>query len=189
MHANPHIDTSIAGLYDPLKKIYITSEPLPGFVLFLFFFLLHHLPNLEHDSHFGTMVRTDKRNPIDGTKPFRFDALMSHFGLNVSFWVECNLSPGISPAHVPTRRRPTRRGHRHYLETVPPVLHRQASFALWTVRQVHDTQQLQRSAQTFSAVAQGYWFIFSLLRAPQLKPEYHSTVPAASMSLARIRYP
>jgi WASH complex subunit strumpellin len=55
-----------AGMYDPLQKIYITSKPLEGFPVFLFSFLLRHLPSLAYDAHFGTLVRTKVKHKLDG---------------------------------------------------------------------------------------------------------------------------
>ena len=50
-----------AGLSDPLTKIYITSDPLQGFVIFLFSFLLTYLAQLGYSRVFDTLVRRDKK--------------------------------------------------------------------------------------------------------------------------------
>jgi len=55
-----------AGLSDPLTKIYITSDPLQGLVIFLFAFLLTYLAQLRYSSVFDTVVRRDKKVLIDG---------------------------------------------------------------------------------------------------------------------------
>ena len=51
---------------DPLTKIYITSDPLQGFVVFLFAFLLRYLPTLAYNKEFDTLARADKKVLIDG---------------------------------------------------------------------------------------------------------------------------
>jgi WASH complex subunit strumpellin len=55
-----------AGLYEPLAKIYVTSEPLEGLPLFLFALVTRSLDSLEHDANFGSLVRRRSKHPLDG---------------------------------------------------------------------------------------------------------------------------
>jgi len=55
-----------AGLSDPVTKIYITSDPLQGFAVFLFAFLLSKLSALTYSKEFDTMMRRDRKVLIDG---------------------------------------------------------------------------------------------------------------------------
>lgn len=55
------------GLDDPMRKIYVTSQPLEGLPVLLFLFLLAYLPKLDYDSNFGTLVRKKEGYPLDGT--------------------------------------------------------------------------------------------------------------------------
>eukprot|EP00941_MAST-03F_sp_MAST-3F-sp1_P002473 g2473.t1 len=55
-----------AGMYDPLQKIYVTMKPLSGFPIFLFTFVIYHLPQLVYDPHFGSLIRIKSKIQLDG---------------------------------------------------------------------------------------------------------------------------
>lgn len=54
------------GMNDPLTKIYITSEPLDSFPVFLFALVLEHLPHLTYDPNFGSLVKRKSHYHLDG---------------------------------------------------------------------------------------------------------------------------
>jgi WASH complex subunit strumpellin len=59
------------GINDPMTKIYITTQPLPYFPLFMLFFLLVQAPKFRYDKHLAILnpVTPRKKGGIDST-PF-----------------------------------------------------------------------------------------------------------------------
>jgi WASH complex subunit strumpellin len=56
----------VAGINNPLTKIYITSEPLEHFPLVLFFFVLQYASKLGYNARTSTLENKDKSLPLDG---------------------------------------------------------------------------------------------------------------------------
>ena len=54
------------GMNEPLTKIYLTSEQLDNFPLFLLSFLLRYLPKMKYDQDFGSLMRKNRKDYLDG---------------------------------------------------------------------------------------------------------------------------
>jgi len=58
-----------SGISNPITKIYITTEPLPGIPILMFLFVLSQVTKLEWNTKFSTLTNRQKGNPLDGA-PF-----------------------------------------------------------------------------------------------------------------------
>jgi hypothetical protein len=53
------------GLCDPIKKIYITSDPIENLPMFMFLFAHTHLPSFQPDKKLNILMKKKKEDPLD----------------------------------------------------------------------------------------------------------------------------
>jgi hypothetical protein len=56
---------SMFGLCDPVKKIYITSDPVENLPMLMFLFIHYYLPSFQVDKKLNILIKKKKEDQID----------------------------------------------------------------------------------------------------------------------------